>query len=503
MFIRPGGDDLKLIGFYLGKVVLGIGLVMVPPLLLGVALGEWNSVTAFVIAICACTLTWAGTDRFLSSRRPLTWAHGTVTVALAWLVGSIYAAVPISLSAHVFGYLDAVFEAMSGLTTTGLSMINDIDHLPRSVNLYRHLLHFAGGQGIVIVVLSLFASGGARIGTLYASEGRDERILPNFIRTARFIFLVAGTYLVIGTAALFVALLGAGFDLRGAAWHAVNLFLAAFDTGGFATQSQSILYYHSATVELVTLVLMLAGTVSFGLHLSLWRGDRRELLRHVEARSFAVTIGGTALLLLYGLTSSGVYEDAPALFRRGIFTLVSAHTGSGFNPLPEGLLVSDWGVLAPAAIVVAMGLGGMASSTSGGIKAIRVAITAKALLHDVRRLLLPESALVVTTYHARQRRVILRDDVVRGAVTILLLYVLTYLGGALVALLYGTWDVTEAIFESVSAAGNAGLSVGITHPDMPRALQLTYLLQMWLGRLEFVAVFALFGYSVSLVRGRS
>jgi trk system potassium uptake protein len=284
-------------------------------------------------------------------------------------------------------------------------------------------------------------------------------------------------------------------------WHAVNLFVAAFDTGGFAPTSQSIGYYHSATLELVLLVLMVAGTMSFALHYHLWAGRFQELTRNLEVRSLLVTTTMLVALVLVGLARSGAQASTGGLYRKGVFALLSAHTGTGFAVNDGGLFVTDWGVLAPAAIVMAMALGGMAGSTAGGVKALRVGITAKAIAHDIRRILLPESALVVTTYHTGHKRV-LRDQVARSATTVLLLYGATYLAGAVVALLYGRWEVSEALFESVSAAANVGLSVGIVDPGMPRLLQVTYILQMWVGRLEFVAAFALVGYVVAVVRGR-
>jgi trk system potassium uptake protein len=334
------------------------------------------------------------------------------------------------------------------------------------------------------------------------SEARDERITPNVIRTARFIYLIAGAYLVVGTIALTIAINLAGIQLDRAVWHAANVFMAAFDTGGFAPYSTSISYYHSALVEWVLLVLMFAGTLSFGLHFQLWRGDRWELIRNLETRTLATTAFVLMVVLFIGLGRSGAYGDAGGLFRKGFFTLVSAHTGTGFSVSPPRAFVSDWGMLAPAAIVGAMALGGMASSTAGGIKAMRVGIAFKGLVADVRKVLMPESALVVQTYHSQRRR-ILRDETVRAATTVLLLYILTYLGGAMVGLAYGDWNITETLFESVSAAANVGLSVGITGPGMPVILELTYMLQMWIGRLEFVAAFALLGYVIAFVRGRT
>jgi trk system potassium uptake protein len=144
----------------------------------------------------------------------------------------------------------------------------------------------------------------------------------------------------------------------------------------------------------------------------------------------------------------------------------------------------------------------MASSTAGGIKGMRVGIAFKTLVHDIRRLLLPENALVVTTYHAGKRR-ILRDETSRAATTVLLLFVVTYLVGAVVGLLYGEYDITQTLFESVSVGSNIGISIGVVSPDMPNGLMAVYIVQMWLGRLEYVAVFALVGYLVSLARGRA
>jgi trk system potassium uptake protein len=500
--LKPGADDLELIGYYLGKVLLGLGLVMLVPAAVGLLAGEWNSATSFVIGASLCLLVAAVSDARLSSRRALTWAHGMVIVALAWLLGAIFAAIPMYLSGRFSDPLGALFEAMSALTTTGMSVIHDLDHTPLSEDTYRHLLQFAGGQGIVIVVLSLFAAGGARIGTLYVSEARDERILPNFIRTARFIFAVATTFLVLGTAALWVALRATGFGPGRAFYHAINLFFASFDTGGFSVMQSSMIYYHSLSVELIVMLLMFAGTLSFGLHFALWNGDPREVFRHLETRTLAATSTLFFAAVAFGLLRAGTYDSTEAVFRKGFFTLVSAASSTGHQVNVGETYLTDWGVLAPAAVVGAMAIGGMASSTAGGIKAIRVGLAFKTLVHDIRRVLLPESALVVTSYHAGKRR-ILREDTSRAATTVLLLFLVTHLAGAVVGLLYGEFDITQTLFESVSVGSNIGISIGVVSPDMPNGLMAVYVVMMWLGRLEYVAVFALLGYLFSLSRGRA
>ena len=500
--LKPGAADLRLMGFYLGKVLLGLGVLQVVPLVVALALREWNSATSFAIGASLAILLWALSDRHLRTSRSLDWSHAMVIVALAWLFGAVLVSVPMLLSGRFTDPLHAVFEAMSGLTTTGMSVIHDLDHTPVSEDLFRHLLQISGGLGIIIVVLSVFSAGGARITTLYVSEARDERVLPNVIRTARFIFQVAGTLFVIGTAALVVALIAAGFTPDRAVYHAVNLFFASFSTGGFSVMQASMIFYHSVAVELIVALIMLAGTLSFGLHLAMWRGDPRDVLRHLETRTLAVTTTGFFLLMVFGLLRGSTYDAVEPLLRKGLFTLLSAVSSTGHQVNVGDTYLTDWGVLAPAAIVGAMAIGGMASSTAGGIKAIRIGLTFTSLAHDVRRILLPESALVVSTYYAGKRQ-ILRDQTARAATTVLLLYVASYLFAAVFALFYEEYDVTETLFESVSVGANIGISIGVVGPGTPDGLLLVYVLQMWLGRLEFVAVIVLLGYLFALARGQA
>ena len=499
--LRPSSDDLRLIGGLVGRVLTGLGVLMLLPAVLAAVRGEWNALSALLIGAALSLGVGSQAAARLRTRGRLGWNHGMVVVALGWIVGALFAAVPLQLSGRFTGMLAAMFDATSALTTTGASVLQDLDHLETSLNLYRHLLLMAGGLGIIVVVLALFSAGGSRLGALYGAEAHEEHILPNVIRTARFTSRVAGTFLVLGTTALTVALLGAGLGPGRAVEHAVNLFLSAFATGGFAPTSASVAGYHSAGVEAVLIVLMLAGTLSFGLHHELWAGNLREFRRNLETRTLAWVGGGLVLLLSLGLVRDGTYTSLDALVRRGLFTLVSALSCTGLGVVDGALFVTDWGLLAPAALVGAMAVGGMASSTAGGMKAVRVGLAVKAIGHDIRRLLLPESAVVVTTYHVGRQR-ILRPEVARAATTMVLLFIAADLAGMLAGVVLAGADVTSALFDAVSMGSNAGFSVGLVAPDMAPALQLVYIVQMLLGRLEFIALLVLVGFVVSLLRRR-
>lgn len=500
MLFRPDRDDYRAVGFYASHVLTAVGLLMLVPACLGFALGEVEPALGFVIgAGVTLTVAQAGVWRCRGIHQ-LDRTLGLVVAGASWLIVPVFGAIPLHLSGHYSSYLDSYFDAMSGFATAGLSVINDLDHLADSVNLWRHLMQYVGGQGLVLVVLTIFAAAGGSALTMYVAEARDEKITPNVIGTARFITKVSAGWLLIATPLISAALLLAGQRPWDAAFHGLNLFMAAFSTGGFAPMTASVGFYQSPLLEGLLAVVMVAGATSFGLHFALYRRRFRTIGRHLEFRTFVVLLLGFFALAAVGLARSGAYESTPALLRRGFFYLLSAQTTTGFATLPSRTLVSDWGVLAPAMVVASMTIGAMSGSTGGGVKTIRAGILVKSLRLDIRRLLHPPSAALVETYDVGERRVI-GDSVTRSALMVLLLFFLLYTAGALAGMLYGyTFD--QAFFESVSAAATVGLSVGLTGPSLPTGLKLVYIAQMWMGRLELVAVFTLMGFAYASVRGR-
>ncbi len=496
--MRPDADDFRAIAFYLGRIFLVVAVAGILPLGWAALGREWGPFSSFLLMIGVYGILGAAMVRVCPEEQRLDWGHGMVVVATTWLLVPLIGAIPFVLSGHFVSPLDAYFDAMSGITTTGLTLVQDLDHLAPSLNFWRHLLHFLGGQGIIIAALVMFAGGGAM--TLYYGEARDDLVLPSVRSTARFIWSAAIVHLVLGLALLgTLARVVLGFSWQRSAFHALMLLFAAFDTGGFSPQSTSVGYYHSAIFELGVAVFMVAGALSFGVHFALWRGPRRELLENLEMRTIIASFLGTLAVTTAGLGALGLYGSAVGLGRQTYFQVLSAHSGTGFATVPSAEL-ARWGGLAFGGMALAMALGGMASSTAGGVKALRVGLTIRAIADEIRGVLLPHGAVIDRTYHQFQRRQ-LTDQLAKSVMTASLLYVALYLLGAGVALGYGV-PLTDALFESVSAAANVGLSVGVTDATMPALLKVVYIAQMWMGRLEFVAVFAMIGFLWSIVRGR-
>ena len=501
MILKPQLVDIKNIGYYLGKITIGVSLTMFVPFIFGLLIfKEVNPALDFLISaeislLCGFVLT-----RACRTEKELNLMQGTITVALSWLVAMALSAIPLILSGHYKSFLDACFETMSGFTTTGLTLVQDLDHLSYSHNLWRHLGPFIGGQGIAIIALALFVQGTAGSFGMYVGEGRDERILPNVIHTARFIWLISIVYLIIGTIILGIVGIRIGLRPQNAFFHSACIFMAGFDTAGFAPQSQNILYYHSSLFEVVTIIFMVIGSLNFNLHYQLWKGNRREIWKNIETRTLLLSIMVTFFIVALGLKKLGVYSNALILFRKGFFQLVSSHTTTGYMTIYAQQFIKEWGDLALIGIICAMALGGCACSTAGGIKMLRVGIIFNSLKQDIKAMSLPGHAIVTQKFH-HMRTIFLEDSQVRTALLITLCYLVLYVLGMLIGIGCG-YPAINSLFESTSAAANVGLSCGITDTAMPAILKVTYIIQMWAGRLEFMSVFVLLGSIVALLKGK-
>lgn len=500
MILKPRPEDIKIIGYYLGKIIFGLAIAMCMPAIIGFLFRETGPTFDFLMTMELALIAALILNKLCYTEKDLNWMQGMIVVSLSWLVAMFFGAVPFYLSGHWRSYLDACFDAMSGFATTGLVLAQNLDHLSYAHNFWRHLIMFIGGQGIVIVVLALFVKGASGAFKMYIGEARDERILPNVINTSRFIWLVSVVYLVLGTLSLGLVGILEGMKPVNAFFHGACIFMAAFDTGGFAPQSQNVLYYHSVPFEIVTVMIMILGAINFKLHYHIWTGNRKEILKNIETVGLFVSIMITFSIVAVGLTRIGAYPKAAVLFRKGFYQLISAHTGTGFQTVYAAQFINEWSHLALVGVICAMSLGGAVCSTTGAIKMLRIGIVFKALLEDIKKIILSERAIVVQKFQ-HIREIFLEDRQVRSALLITLCYLVLYGFGAIVGMFFG-YPFLDSLFESTSAAANVGLSCGITTLGMPMALKLAYIFQMWAGRLEFMSVFTLLGFLVAIIKGK-
>lgn len=500
MILRPSKEDIQAIGWGIGRVILGIGLIMTVPLFIAAICTEWNVVLDFLIGIAACLCFWLLMENLCRTKKDLSWFQGMVVASAGWLTAMVFGAIPHFLSGHFRSFLDACFDLMSGYTTTGLYLLQDLDHLSYGLNMWRHLLTYAGGQGIIVIALTFLFAGTPGAFRIYVSEGKEEKLLPNVIRTARAIWMISLSYLVVGSLFLWVVLLKEGMPVGRGFLHSTWLFMGAWSTGGFAPQSLNLLYYHSLWVEIVTMVVFVIGSFNFALHYAIWTGNRREIYRNIEIHSFATTLLLGIAILSIGFSKMGVFTTLGEFFRKGFYNLVSGHTTTGNCTVYSVSFYRDFGAVAMWATILAMAIGASACSTGGGLKGLRMGIFWRYLRSEIRRIVSPESSVIAEKVH-HIRDVWLDDRIVKGAMFIVLCYIAVYTIGAVLGMLYGH-QPSVAFFDAVSAGSNTGLSAGLTSPLMPAALKVYYIFAMWAGRLEFMSVIALLGLGMSLFRGR-
>lgn len=490
------GKDFKIISCYTGYVIIGTAMLMILPILTSLAYGEWNSVVDFIISLNISVSVGFAMILFgkkAAASGKFEWKHGLIVASLSWLFLTILCAVPYYLSGHVESFLDGCFDVMSGFTTTGLVLTQDLDHLTMGLNMWRHMLTFVGGQGMVVLALTFLVRDTTGAYKMYVGEGKDIELVPNVRGTAKIIWIISIVYLIIGTIALWIdGIFAVGLKPVSAFFHGLFIFMSAWSTGGFAPNSQNILYYHSFSYEIITIIFFIIGSFNFGLHYAVWMGNRKELVKNIETQSFFITATVTSFLVALGLASAKVYPNAMVIFRKGIYNLLSAHTTTGFANVYARQFALEWGDFALVIMTIAMLIGGSACSTAGGFKGLRVGIVFKGIIADVKKMLTPERRVKLYKYHYMKER-ILSDDVVKSAAFIIICYILLFTGGTVLGTFYGI-PVAQSAFESASATGNVGLSVGVTAPSMPCALKIYYIIAMYLGRLEFISVFALIAF---------
>lgn len=501
MWVKLQKADLRTVAHYLGVLTIGIAITMLAPLITALALAEWDPALDYFVGI-SVTLA-LGVALTMANLRPagVNRRQGMLVAALGWLIASLVAAIPLSLSGNYLNYYDALFDAISGFTTSGLTLAVDLDHMSYAHNMWRHLTHLIGGQGIVVAALSFaFGKRGGAV-SLYTAEGRDEKILPNVMHTTRFIWFVTAVFVVLGTLALFVFNTFQGMSVVRGSLHAFWITVAAYDTGGFAPHAMGALYYHAPVFEFITVLLMLAGTLNFNLHADLWRGDPGEMFQNIETRTLATNLIVLTAFTAAGMALAPLLNGPNEIIRKGLYHVISAHSGTGHQTLYPAQWQATLAGGPFMAVVLAMAAGGASSSTAGGIKALRIGLIVKSVVDGVRRSLSPDSAVIRTRFHHLTERV-LTPEISASAMTLFILYFVTYVSGALVGAAYG-YPADAALFESISATANVGLSTGITVPSMPIGLKTLYMVQMWAGRLEFLALFVLvFGVVTTLLPGK-
>ena len=466
----------------LGVLLMLFSLAMLPPAVVGVIYQD-NAVHVFGIA--ALITIASGALAFWPVRRAhteLKLRDGFLVVVMFWLVLGLFGAIPLWLAlAPDMTVAQAVFESMSGLTTTGATVLTGLDQLPRSVLFYRQELQWLGGMGIIVLAVAILPMLGVGGMQLYRAETpgpvKDDKLTPRITETARVLWFI---YLGL-TVACAAAYYAAGMNLFDAIGHSFSTVAI----GGFSTHDASIGYFNSATIECIAVVFMVISATNFSLHFMAWRHNQPSLyFKDPEWRTFVMGLLGLTLVTTVVLYSSGTTPVFTEALLDALFQSVSIATTTGFTTADY----TSWPLFLPVLLLMSSFIGGCAHSTAGGMKVVRAMLLFKQGMREVFRMIHPNGVIPVKLGHKS-----LPDHVIQGVWGFFSVYVGFYVI-MLVLLLATGLDPLSAFAAVASCINNLGPGIGevannFATVDTPALWVCTF--AMLLGRLELFPLLVL------------
>lgn len=463
---------------YFGKFLILIGMILLVPLSVVIFYPEdLYQVYAFIIPAFISVMTGI----LICYIKPIriinrTWRgslhNGSMIVLFAWFSGVLLGALPFVLSKQLT-FVQALFEAVSGWTTTGLSVV-DVTKVNHLFQFHRCFMQFCGGLGFIMMILFFVQEN--QSANLYDAEGHPDRLEPRLINTVRMIFGIYFLSLVIGTLLYFFA----GMNLFDSIFHA----MCSLSTGGFSTKADSIGAYHSIMIEWITILLMIVGTTNFAVLLLIVKKKWNRVKKISELRLFAfLTIVFTIIVGI--VLSYSLYFSISKGLRIAVFNVVSALSTTGYSTLAYQI----WPPTAILLLIILMLIGGGYGSTAGGIKLTRVYIAFQVLKESFIQKLSSRHSIHRIYYYRAQGKTEITAKMIQDTISYITIYLIIFVIGSTLVCFFANCSIQDALFEFASAIGTVGLSIGITGPQTSAIVLIIEMFGMLLGRLEIFVVF--------------
>ena len=463
----------------IGNIFRYISIVTALPLLVAAIYREWAMVLPMASVPVVLFLLGTLLAKVPREDREAPLSAALMAVALIWLAIALVSALPFTLGLGV-SYLDAVFEAMSGWTDTGLTMMRSVEELPRTILFWRSLMQWLGGLGIVAFTVAMASRTGLTQFRLYRSEGRSEALMPSVVATGLEMWKI---YLALTAAAIGLILLS-GIPV----WDAVNIALVAIATGGFSVHSEGISFYNNPLLEVLIVPVMIAGALPFKLYYLFYRQKSVHIFDDQQARLLFILIALGIIVIAWDLVTLSA-TDIPTAIRQALFMSTAAVTSTGFQVASP----NEWASVTVLFLAMLIIIGGASGSTAGGIKLSRVVRGFQSLVWWFRRMFVSGKVLVPFKYNGRVIPKNIADLEVSRNMLIIMLYFLTiFVATILLMHLQPTaFDSSNVIFEVSTAMCNNGISTGFVSPEMNGPAKIVFILLMWIGRLEVIPVIML------------
>lgn len=482
--------DFSLIAGILGGLLFFYGISLLLPMVVALIYSETSWVSFFITAVGAMAaggmLFWA-----YRPKAELRFREALLIVTLTWFVGSLIGALPFTLSGSLQSYTDAVFETMSGLSTTGATILGGItsegiqnpaiEDLDKSLLFWRSLSHWLGGMGIIVLTLALLpliGVGGMQLFKAEYSGSTSDKLTPRIRETALLLWTV---YMGMTLLQFLLLWMHPSMDW----FEAINHAFSTLATGGFSTQNASVAGFDSVYVDVVITIFMFLAGINFAMHFRLFTGDLKSFLGNREIRFYSLM----TVLFILGISGSlWIFENYSIgdALRFGSFQVLAILTTTGFGTDDYAL----WMPFTSFLLFILFFTGGCAGSTSGGIKMIRLMIIAKNVGREFKQILHPHAIIPV-----RVGDRVIESGILKTILGFFVVYFLIFLSGALIMSFMG-YDFMSAMGASIACLGNIGPAWGEFGPTddyahVPIAGKWVLLILMMIGRLELFTVLIL------------
>jgi len=483
--------NFKAIAIYIGHILRLEGILMLPAAAVAIRYGEGAELKVFLLTAAVTFIIGQIMSKIKTQRKGIYARDGFVTVALCWIAISAFGALPFWISGAIPGYVNCFFETVSGFTTTGATILTEIESLPRSILYWRSFTHWVGGMGILVFMLAVVSHSKGSGDTLHLLRAESPgpvvgKLTPTMKSTTRILY---GIYIVMTVVLVFLLLAG-GMSLFDAVCHA----FATAGTGGFSTMNASIAAYQSNYIHIVLAIGMLMFGINFNIYYLVLMGKAGVALANEELKAYLAIIAAAVTLVVINILP--LYESFWIALRDSFFQVSSIITTTGFVTADFNL----WPQLSRAIIIVIMIIGASAGSTGGGIKVTRLLILAKASKSEFMRLSHPQ---LVSTPRMDGKRI--EDNVVRGTYIFMIFYIFICAVSIVSIAAIDNFSTETTVTAVLTCISNVGPGLDMVGPvgnfsQFSPISKLILSFVMLAGRLELFPMLMLFGIGGRKIR---
>lgn len=471
--------NYRMIIYVIGQISKVVGLAMLLPVLVGFIYGETHIIASFGIPILILLIPGFAVTIKKPKDNSVYSMEGFISVAASWIVVSAVCALPFVISGDIPNYVDALFETVSGFTTTGSSILSNVEELSKSSLFWRSFTHWLGGMGIIMIVLAIMSSNDSRTMHMMRAECPGPKVGRLVSKSGNSARILYGIYIALTVIEIIMLLCG-GLSFYDAVVHTFS----SAGTGGFSIYGNSIAHYNSLYVEMVIAVFIIIFGVNFNLYYYLLIRRFSMVFKNEELRTYLGIILTATLLISFNIRN--MYSGFLEALRYSFFMTASTITSTGFSVIDT----NTWPVFSQTLLLTLMFIGSCAGSTGGGLKVSRVIIMFKAGIKELKYIINPRSVASVKMDGKPVER-----DVVRGVTSYFIIYILLMFTSILLVTL-DSFTIEESASAVITTMNNIGFGVGRfgsagNFGDMSSFSKIVLCFDMLIGRLEIYPIILL------------